>query len=91
MRLRITQVLEQTLLEDNKAVQAQVTSAVDGDGNGCKLLWNIAKMSIPIFDVTNPVAIPKWPGGIHCFAKLCVLHCELARHRGLLLSHHQIC
>ena len=55
----LLQVLGQTLPEDNKAIQAQVTSVVNGDGNWCKLLWNIVKMNIPIFDITKPVAIPK--------------------------------
>ena len=48
-------------------------------------------MNIPIFDVTKPVAIPKWPGCIHRYAELFDLHHELARHRGLILSPHQIC
>ena len=70
----LLQVLERTLPEDNKTIQAQVTLAVDGDDNGYKHLWNIAKMNIPIFDVTKSVSIPKWPGCIHRFAKLFDLH-----------------
>ena len=48
-------------------------------------------MNIPIFDITKPISIPKWPGCIHRFAKLFDLHRELARHCRLLLSRHQIC
>ena len=62
-------VLERTLPEDNNAIQAQVTLGVDGDGNGYQLLWKIAKMNIPVFDTIKPIAIPKWPGCIHRFAK----------------------
>ena len=65
----LLQVLEQTLRDDNKAIQAQVTSTVNGDGNGYKLLWNIAKMNIPIFDTTKPLVIPKCPGCIQRFAE----------------------
>ena len=66
----LLQVLDRALPDDNKAIQAQVTSAVDGDGNGYKLLWNIATMNIPIFDVIKPVSIPKWTGCIHRFRKI---------------------
>ena len=38
----LLQVFERTLPEDNKAIYTQVTSGVEGNGNGYQLLWNIA-------------------------------------------------
>ena len=76
--------------EDDKAIQAQITSGIDGEGNGYQLLWNIAKLNVPIFDPTKPVSCPKWPGCIHRLAQLFDLHHELACHCGLLLSFYNI-
>ena len=49
----LLQVLERTLPEDNKAIQAQVTSGIDGEGNGYQLLWIIDRLNIPIFYTTQ--------------------------------------
>ena len=87
---RPSSVLERILPADNSAIQAHVTSSIDGDGNGYQLLWNIAKLNIPIFDPTKLFSFPKWPGCIHRFARLFELCYELAQHRGQCLSFYDI-
>ena len=52
--------------------------------NGYTLLWTLLREFIPMLDCTTPTQLPTWPesNDIFQFARLVIMYCDLAQHRG---------
>ena len=83
-------ILRKVFPSSDRAIQAQIDTVADDSTDGYELLWAVTQLIIPIFDITQPVILPRHTQCIHRNARLYLTHQKLSFLRGTKLSAYKL-
>ena len=86
----IMPIVERCLPSADQSVQAQVRLVNGTSRNAYDLVWKLATVTVPIFDVTKNITPPVFDDCIFKFAQHYSLHNQLRRHRGIAMSDYDL-
>ena len=86
----ILPIVERVLPSSDRSVRAQIRLVNGTTNNAYDLLWKLATVTVPIFDLTLPVVLPVFDTCIFQFAEQYSLHNQLLRHRRNAMSDYDL-